>query len=251
MTRLAVAATMGIVFALAVVSLAVAQSGADVKISKLSCDSDPELVVVENSGDAAQSLTGWELRSDPEASETFNLRDLGSTLAAGASITIQSGPTASGVFIWTADEVFRDDDPTDYVRLVDDSGTVIQQEDCAEPTPTPSPSPEPSPVTEVPNGGGSPPVVGGTSWPLMTLLIGGSVALAGVAMIALTRLRLRPAQVSVASSPPAEPSVASSPPEEPRVANRRRQEPLSPTISLALLGLVAVVMFLILWSREG
>jgi hypothetical protein len=232
---------MGIVFAFAVVSLAVAQSGADVQISKLSCDGDPELVVIENSGDAAQSLTGWELRSDPEASEAFDLRDLGSTLSAGASITIQSGPTASGVFIWTADEVFRDDDPTDYVRLVDDTGTVVQQVDCAEPAPTPSPSPEPSPVTEVPNGGGSPPVVGGTAWPLITLLIGGSLAMAGVAMIALTRMRLRTVQVSVASSPPA----------EPRVANRRRREPLSPTISLALLGLVAVVMFLILWSREG
>ncbi len=176
MTRLAVAATLGFAFALAAVSFAAAQGGPDVQISQLDCAGDPEIVVLTNSGDAAQALSGWELRSDPEASELFDLRDLGTALAPGVSNTIQSGPAASGAFTWSTDEVYRDNDSTDYVRLVDDTGATVQQVNCAGATP----SPTPSPAAEVPNGRGSPAPAAGALSPAMMLFLGGSLAAAGL-----------------------------------------------------------------------
>lgn len=199
MTRLAVAATLGFAFALAAVSFAAAQGGPDVQISQLDCTGDPEIVVLTNSGDAAQDLSGWELSSDPEASELFDLRDLGTDLAPGVSNTIQSGPSASGVFIWSTDEVFRDNDPTDYVRLVDDAGDTVQQVNCAGATP--------SPAAEVPNGGGPPPPAAAALSPAMMVMIGGSLAAAGLGAIALPWLRLRTSPAA-APAPPRRRSAA-------------------------------------------
>ena len=197
MTRLAVAATLGFAYALAGVSFAAAQGGPDVQISQLDCTGDPEVVVLTNSGDAAQDLSGWELRSDPEASELFDLRDLGTTLAPGVSNTIQSGPSASGVFIWSTGEVFRDNDPTDYVRLVDDAGDTVQQVNCVGATP----SPTPSPAAEVPNGGGPPPPAAAALSPAMMVMIGGSLAAAGLGAIALPWLRLRTSPAAASAQP--------------------------------------------------
>ncbi len=201
MTRLAVAATLGFAFALAGVSFAAAQGGPDVQISQLDCTGDPEIVVLTNSGDAAQDLSGWELRSDPEAGERFDLRDLGTDLAPGVSNTIQSGPAASGVFIWSTDEVFRDNDPTDYVRLVDDAGATVQQVNCAAGEPTPTATPEPSPAAEVPNGGGPPAQDASALSPAMMLFLGGSLAAAGLGAIALPWLRLRTSPAAAPAQP--------------------------------------------------
>ena len=57
--------------------------GPDVQIAQLECTGDPELVVIENLGDSAQALDGWELQSDPPDSEVFDLRDLGTIPGAG------------------------------------------------------------------------------------------------------------------------------------------------------------------------
>lgn len=202
MTRLVVAATLGFALALAAVSIAAAQ-GPDVQISQLDCTGDPELVVLTNSGDEAQDFTGWELRSDPEASEMFDLSVLGSLLA-GGSVSIQSGPSSSGVFSWGTDEIFRDNDPTDQVKLVDDSGATVQQVNCpgAAAEPTPTATPEPSPAGEVPNGGGLPPPSADMLSAGMMILIGGSLAVAGMAAIALPRLRLRSSPVAASPSSP-------------------------------------------------
>ena len=155
---LSLASVFAIALALAAVSHAGAQ-GPDVQIAQLSCSGDPELVVIENFGDTAQTLASWELQSDPPDSEVFDLTVLGG-LAPGASISIQSGPSAGGVFKWTLEFIYRDDDPADYARIVDDTGAIVHQVNCAEatPTPSPTPSPEPSPAGEVPNGGGAPPI---------------------------------------------------------------------------------------------
>ncbi len=193
MTRLAVAATLGVVIALAAISLAVAQGGPQIQITQLECNSDPEFVIIENLGDAVQQFVGWELQSDPPDSEVFELFVLGG-LAAGSSISIQSGPSAGGVFKWGLEFVFRDDDPTDYARIVDDTGAVVHQVSCgaeATPTPSPTPSPEPSPANGIPNGGGPPPPPSGLLLQAIIVLIGGSLAIAGVALIALPRLRPR------------------------------------------------------------
>ena len=239
----ALVSALAIALALAAVSPSGAQ-GADVQIAQLSCSGDPELVVIENFGDAVQTLTSWELQSDPPESQTFDLSVLGG-LAPGASVAIQSGPAASGVFKWGLEFIYRDDDPKDYARIVDDTGAIVHQLNCAEatPTPTPSPSPtpspEPTPAAEVPNGGGAPPLPSGSPSPAMTLLVGGSLVVAGIALFALPRFRLRPALAVAASSPPGDYRGES--------GNRRGRS--STALSLTLVGVCAVAMFLILRRR--
>ncbi len=244
-TVLALGSALAIALALAAVSSAGAQ-GPIVQIAELECVDDPnaegiqEVVVIENLGDAAQTLSGWELQSDPPDSETFDLAVLGG-LAPGASISIQSGPSAGGVFKWGLEFIYRDDDPTDYARIVDDTGAIVHQVNCAVATPTPSPipSPEPSPAAEVPNGGGAPPIPSGSPSPAMILLIGGSLAVAGLAMIALPRLRLRPSLAVAASSSQG----------DYRDGGGTRRGRSSTALGLTLVGLYAVAMFLILRRR--
>ncbi len=206
MIKLAVGAALAFVYALAAVATAGAQ-GSDIRISELDCDSDPELVVIDNRGDADQALAGWKLLSDHPQTEVFELSGMGE-LRAGASSFIQIGPSASGIFQWGTEFVFRNDDPTDYVRIVDDTGAIIDQVNCGDetaPTPTPSPTPtaEPSPPSDVPNGGGMPPVSGGVLSPLIMVLSGGSIFAAGLAAITLPWLRLRRTLVPTSSTPPA------------------------------------------------
>lgn len=246
MTRLAVAATLGITSALVAVSIARAQ-GPDVQIVELVCTGDPELVVIENLGDAPQELAGWELQSDPPDSQVFDLSVLGSQQP-GESNTIRSGPSATGVFNWGLEFIFRDDDPTDYARIVDDTGAVVHQVNCAgvAAEPSPTPTPEPSPANGVPDGGGPPPVSGGVMAPLMMVLLGGSMAAAGLGAVALPWLRLR-------SSPVVGPTPTLSPREavaRPRAQSRRaddsRGEPISVARGLALMGLLAAAAALLL-----
>ncbi len=237
MTRLAVAATVGIALALAVVSFAAAQGGSDVQVSQLDCTGDPEIVVLTNSGDAAQDLTGWELLSDPEATtEPFDLSALGSLLA-GGSVSIQSGPSSSGVFSWGTDEVFRDNDSTDYVKLVDKSGAIavtVDQVNC--PGAAATPTPAPTPAGEVPNGGGPPPPSADMLSPGMMILIGGSLAAAGTAAVALPRLRLRASLV--AASPTSRSRSAAG-----RGRGGRGEKPGYSTVALAAVALTVVMLF--------
>ena len=278
----ALVSALAIALALAAVSPAGAQ-GPDVQIAELSCSGDPERVVIENFGDTAQTLAGWELQSDPPDSQTFDLSTLGTQLVPGASNSIQSGPSAGGVFQWTLEFIYRDDDPTDYARIVDDTGAIIHQVDCAEGTPSPSSTdtdgdglsdeqeqqlgtdandPDTDgdgvndgdevnvhgtdpldatsmPAGEVPNGGGAPPITGGSSSPAMILLVGGSLAVAGLAMIALPRLRLRPSLAVAVSSPHS----------GYRGGSGTRQGRSSKALGLTLVGLCAVAMFLVLRRR--
>src|SRR3989304_9811731 len=97
--RLAVGSLLAIVFGIGFASLSSAVAPS-VRIADLKCTGDPELVTIENAGDAAQQLAGWQLQSDP-ASEAFDLSVLGS-LQAGASIFIQAGPSARGGVKWGA-----------------------------------------------------------------------------------------------------------------------------------------------------
>ena len=247
--ELALGSALAIALALAAISSAGAQ-GPDVQITQLECIDDPdvegiqEVVVIENLGDAAQTLTGWELQSDPPDSETFDLVVLGG-LASGASISIQSGPSAVGVFKWGDEFIFRDDDPTDYVRLVDDTGAVVNQVNCgaeATPTPSPTPSPQPSPVNGIPNGGGPPLVSDGGLSPLMMMLLGGSMAAAGLLAIALLRLQPRWSLVTASSACPAGPREGKG------GSHRSRIAALS---DIALLGIVAAVALLVFVRRRA
>src|SRR3990170_1957241 len=130
--RLAVGTLLAIAFGIGFASLSSAVAPS-IRIAELKCNGDPEVMAIENAGDTAQQLAGWQLQSDP-ASEVFDLSVL-SGLAPGASIFIQAGPSASGVFKWGTAFVLRDDDPTDYVRIVDNNGATVDQVNCGGATP--------------------------------------------------------------------------------------------------------------------
>jgi hypothetical protein len=260
--RLAIVAAgsvLAIAFAVAGVS-SVRGQGADIQIARLECSDDPEVVVIQNQGDAAQTLAGWKLQSDPPDKEVFDLAALGG-LQPEAQVLIQSGPSASGVFKWGLEFVFRDDDPTDYARIVDDTGAVVDQVNCGDevapqpsatpsPQPSPTPSPEPPPPVDVPNGGGPPPPPGDGLLATIVVLVGGSVAAAGVATGALSWLGLRSSPVPVGTNAlPSRPAMAR------RHAQLRglvasRGEPTSAALGLALVGLLAATLAFRLSQRR-
>src|SRR3972149_5674817 len=152
--RLAVGTLLAIAFGIGFASLSSAVAPS-VRIAELNCNDDPEVVAIENVGDTAPQRAVWQLQSPP-ASEVFDFSVLGS-LEPGASIFIQAGPSATGVFKWGTAFVLRDDDPTDYVRVVDNNGATLHQVNCGGDI-TPDPSPTAVPPNGVPNGGGAPPL---------------------------------------------------------------------------------------------
>jgi|GEM_PF-5436643 len=225
-----------------------------------------------NTGDQPVEMTGWNLQSDPPDKESLPLASLG-FLSPGETIHVESGPTAEAAFVWSADFVFRDADPTDYARLASDAGAVLLQVNCgqAEPPPSsstpsstlvrrghffrslslepgpPSPTPSPTPaalgaVSGVPSGGGPPPATVGPSfsWALVTAL-GGSMMVAGVVVLALSRIRelLTPwkrQKAIVPSNPLPASEVASS---------QRTTAPGIRSIALAVILLASLILLFI------
>lgn len=186
MLRPAIVAAL--IFALSLaLTLEVATAGQEtgVGIATLDCAADPETVILDNQGSAAQDLAGWQLQSDP--GETFDLSSVGA-IQPGATVTVQSGSAASGVFVWDSAEVFRDGDATDYARLVDDTGATVEEVACAEATPGPTaePTAAPSPAGGVPDGGGPPPPGEGVS-PALLVLASAVLGAAGLAALVLSR----------------------------------------------------------------
>ena len=209
------------ILALASVSLVSAQT-AELRISELQCNSNPELVTITNQGSAEQDLAGWTLRSDPVASEFFDLSVIG-VLGAGVSVFVESGPSALGSYVWSTEFVLRDSDATDFARIVNANGAVVHEVKCqsasptitasatAQPTPTAAPAtarptptaaPATAPSNVVPDGGGPP---GAGSWQSGGLmLVAGAWLLASVfGFVVLGPLRsdrARPVIVSTAET---------------------------------------------------
>ena len=248
MMRLAVGALLAVAWGLGFASLSSAQAP-DVRIAELKCNGDPELVAIENRGDAAQELAGWELQSDP-ASEVFDLSVLGG-LQPGASIFIQAGPAATGLFKWGTAFVLRDDDTTDYVRVVDDTGATVHQVNCGGEIPS-DPSPTASPLNGVPNGGGAPPLPDDPVTPATLIAAGLALAAAGGAAVAFLWLRPRPVAAAVAVSAVAGTAAAVAP--ERSVVPVRRPSasglPTEAAIGLAALGVLLAVAFLLFRARD-
>jgi len=188
----------------------VSAQAAQVRVTELQCSGDPELVAVTNQGVSAQDLTGWSLKSDSVASETFDLTAVG-VLAPGVTVFVESGPAASGTFVWSQNFIFRDGDPTDFVRIVDSTGTVVTEVSCqgTSPTATSAPTtaptsaptaaptsaptraaatPTPAPADVVPLGGGPPTPSSGTFVVFML-----AVGLVAIGVGALTVLTTSPA----------------------------------------------------------
>ena len=175
--KIVTASALAVAAGFASLSVASGQES-DIQIVGLDCSGDPEVVVIENVGEEAVDLTGWQLLSAPPESQMFDLFTIGK-LGPGERIFIQSGTAAGGLHKWATEFVFRDGDPSDYARIVDDSGAIVQEVNCVDALALP-------PVI-VPNGGGPPPVDG--SPPLWMVLVGGLMAAAGLVTLAFSRLR--------------------------------------------------------------
>ncbi len=161
----------------------VSAQAAQVRVTELQCSGDPELVAVTNQGVSAPGVT----------------------------VFVESGPAASGTFVWSQNFIFRDGDPTDFVRIVDSTGTVVTEVSCqgTSPTATSAPTtaptsaptaaptsaptraaatPTPAPADVVPLGGGPPTPSSGTFVVFML-----AVGLVAIGVGALTVLTTSPA----------------------------------------------------------
>jgi hypothetical protein len=203
-------------------------------------------VAVTNQGVSAQDLTGWSVKSDPVATEMYDLTGVG-VLAPGVTVFIESGPAASGTFVWSQSFIFRDGDPSDFVRIVDSTGAVVTEVSCqgtsptatAAPTtaptaaPTSAPTraaattPAPAPADVVPLGGGPPTPGSGTF--VVFMLAAGLVAIGVGALTVLTT-----------SSAGARTSVAGFGGRRPGWAASSRPAEQSRLLYLLLLGVLAV-----------
>jgi hypothetical protein len=220
-STLALLPVLGLLLALASLSGVYGQQP-DVVITELQCNADPELVTISNQGSNGQDLTGWSLRSDPVASEVFDLSALG-TLAPGVTVTVQAGPSASGSFVWSQNFVLRDSDPADFARILDASGAVVHEVKCGSASPTqaattaapttaptvaPTAAPTAAPADGVPVGGGPP---GGGSWGSAgVMLVAGAWLLAmtaGAVLVFRLRQRAAPALVAAGGNPVTRPSA--------------------------------------------
>lgn len=149
----------------------VASAGSGVSITALDCGSHPRRMRIENLGDAAQDLSGWQLQSDAAEGQPFGLEPVG-TLGAGQKFFVFQGHLSPpvdpsvGYYRWGSHEIFnlRANDSTDFVRLVDAQGNTVNQVNCeglppgATPAPTtefdpppivattPTPTPDPVPI---------------------------------------------------------------------------------------------------------
>ncbi|HET9476936.1 MAG TPA: lamin tail domain-containing protein [Dehalococcoidia bacterium] len=148
-------------------------AASDVRLAAVACAGNPEVVEVKNFGDEGQDLTGWQLHSDGDA--PFSLTQAG-IIPAGGSIFIESGPNAQSAFRWSQSEIFRENDTSDFARLVDNTGATRAQTACAQAaaSPTATPTPEPA-VGGVPNGGGLPGPSDSVLTPAMFIYAGGSI----------------------------------------------------------------------------
>lgn len=114
------------------------------------CSGEPEFVFIRNTGGQPQNMAGWEMRSD--GNSPLSLTALG-TLDQNEGATIWSGPGAPAEDLtknwlrWSTNEIYRNDDPTDYAELRDAPGSSVDLRYCVPvATPTPSPTPSPTPT---------------------------------------------------------------------------------------------------------
>ncbi len=253
--------TVGTAF-LAFSATGASAAASDVRLARVDCAASPEVVEIKNNGDQEQDLTGWKLESD--GNDPFLLSPAG-TIPAGASIFVESGPGAQAAFTWSQSQIFRDNDPTDYARLVDNTGATRSQTACAQATAAPTAQPSsPTPAGQVPNGGGPPGTPDHLVSPLTLIYLGGS-AMAAVVGAALSwmgigaglerrRKRRARAEADAGAEPVAEPTVEAAPePGEPQPKpGRRRQRESSPQpLLLALIVALAAAILVVLLMQAG
>ena len=257
-----------------------AAQGADVQITELDCNSDPEVVSVTNQGQADIAMSGWNLQSDPTSQESLPLSQFG-FLSPGETLIVESGPSAEGAFVWSKNLMFRDNDPTDFAQLASDAGQVLLRVNCgaalqqtatpaatvaSTPTPaaaTPAPSPIATALAAVtaPLGGG-PPEVGAMVPPGLLIAVGSGLLSAGLGTFALPFGGRRRRKAATAITDPVTTaqhteSVSMIPAANVAKATGNSNpetsvSPRSPYIFMAMIGLllVAVLLFLLQFGEQ-
>lgn len=237
--------TLALPLALVALSMSPGQ-GADIRITELNCNSSPERVVIQNLGDETQDMSGWAAQSDPPDAETLDLSGL-VVLEPGESVALQSGQRIE----------LRDDDPTDYVRIVDQTGATIHEVHCDGGTaqaPVPSEAAvsdvasDAAGVVDVPNGGGAPAIDGARPATTLLILVGGTLAAAGLATsIRAWRTGYRPTLRQEFAPAAPEPVMAHRPQPQAKGRGYRRSLGVASASTLTALG-AATALAVMFWS---
>ena len=165
--RLLLAAVVG--GAIGLVALGPVEAAPVLQFTAIDCVKHPglwDLIWIKNTGDAPLDLAGWQLRSDPEATQQMSLAPAG-VIDPGEEIIVTAG--AHGVnlpnenlYLWSTDEVLRDGgNPIDYVRLFDASGALAAGINCAGQPIGIAPEPTPAQAQPQTNASGNQPAASG------------------------------------------------------------------------------------------
>jgi len=94
-------------------SATVTSGSADIQIATIDCKSKPEIVVIENTGNSSQNLTGWKVEDDgPIYTFTF---PSGFSLEPGSSVELisgESGDDTDKTIYWNNRVVWNNDGDT-------------------------------------------------------------------------------------------------------------------------------------------
>ena len=101
----------------------------DIQIVSIDCKRKPESVVIKNTRDSSQILTGWKLEDDG-AKFTFHF-PTGCSLRPGSSVKLisgESGDDTDEVIFWNKRTVWNNNGDT--ASLFNREGAIVSQEDC-------------------------------------------------------------------------------------------------------------------------
>ena len=101
----------------------------DIQIVSIDCKRKPESVVIKNTGDSSQILTGWKLEDDGPKF-TFHF-PTGFSLRPGSSVkrtSGESGDDTDEVVFWNKRTVWNNNGDT--ASLFNREGEIVSQEDC-------------------------------------------------------------------------------------------------------------------------
>ena len=110
-------------------SVAATSGSEDIQITTMDCKGKPEIVVIENTGNSSQNLTGWKVEDDGPT-YTFNF-PAGFSLEPGSLVELisgESGDDTDKTIFWNNRTVWNNDGDT--ASLFDSSGQLAFEMKC-------------------------------------------------------------------------------------------------------------------------
>ena len=110
-------------------SVAATSGSEDIQITTMDCKGKPEIVVIENTGNSSQNLTGWKVEDDGPT-YTFNF-PTGFSLEPGSLVELisgESGDDTDKTIFWNNRTVWNNDGDT--ASLFDSSGQLASEMKC-------------------------------------------------------------------------------------------------------------------------